>query len=298
MLLGNSDFLDLPKVGQGKVREIYDLGDKLLLLVTDRISAFDVVFRELVPYKGEVLNSLSAFWFEKYKDLVPNHMISTNPAEYPEPLPRYAEQLAGRSMLVKKAEMLPAECIVRGYLEGSAWKEYQEKGTVSGIQMPEGLRRGDLLPKPLFTPSTKAAEGHDVNITTAELASLIGEELAQKLEAISLEIYNEGQAYALERGLILADTKFEFGLLDGELLLCDELLTPDSSRFWDLKAYEPGHAQQSFDKQYLRDYLETLTWDKQEPAPELPAEIIRQTSERYLEAYRLLTGKELVEETP
>ncbi len=293
MPMGSSDFLDVPTFRRGKVRESYDLGDKLLLLVTDRVSAFDVVFRELIPYKGEVLNSLAAFWFTKFADLVPNHMISTNPDEYPEELRKYKEQLAGRSMLVKKAEMLPAECIVRGYLEGSAWKEYQATGKVSGHTMPEGLRRGDKLPEALFTPSTKAEEGHDINITTEELADLVGEEIARALEELSLRIYNEGAAYARERGIILADTKFEFGLLDGEIILCDEILTPDSSRFWDLKHYEPGKAQDSFDKQFLRDYLETLTWDKQEPAPALPEEIIRQTSERYLEAYRLLTGEEL-----
>lgn len=293
MLIGDTGFIDLPKAGRGKVREIYDLGDMLLLVVTDRVSAFDVVFRELIPFKGQVLNSISAFWFEKFKDLVPNHMISTDPQTYPELLPQYAEQLAGRSMLVKKAQMLPAECIVRGYLEGSAWKEYQTSGTVSGIKMPEGLRRGDRLPQPLFTPSTKAESGHDENITVEQLKDLVGSEMGAKLEDLSLKIYESGAAYALERGLILADTKFEFGMLDGEIILCDEVLTPDSSRFWDLALYEPGKAQQSFDKQYLRDYLETLDWDKQEPAPGLPDDVVEQTSARYLEAYRLLTGEDL-----
>ncbi len=297
MLVGDTGFIDLPKAGKGKVREIYDLGDQLLLVVTDRISAFDVVFEELIPYKGQVLNSISAFWFEKFRDLLPNHMISTDPNTYPEPLPSYAQELAGRSMLVKKAEMLPAECIVRGYIEGSAWKEYQQKGTVSGIAMPEGLKRGDRLPEPLFTPSTKADEGHDENITFAELEALLGKDMAATLRDMSLTIYQQGAEYALERGLILADTKFEFGVLDGEVILCDEVLTPDSSRFWDLERYEPGKAQESFDKQYLRDYLETLDWDKQPPAPELPEAIIEQTSKRYLEAYRLLTGTDLSETT-
>lgn len=293
MLIGDTSFIELPKAGKGKVREIYDLGDCLLLVVTDRVSAFDVVFRELVPYKGQVLNSISAFWFNKFKDLLPNHMISTDPETYPEPLPKYKKELEGRSMLVRKAKMLPAECIVRGYIEGSAWKEYQAKGTVSGIKMPAGMKRGDKLPKPLFTPSTKEESGHDVNITTEQLAELIGKDLAEKVEALSLQVYEEGAAYARERGLILADTKFEFGLYDGELMLCDEVLTPDSSRFWDAKLYEPGKAQQSFDKQYLRDWLETLDWDKQEPGPTLPEEVIEQTSKRYLEAYKLLTGEDL-----
>lgn len=293
MLIGDTSFMELPKAGKGKVREIYDLGEHLLLVVTDRVSAFDVVFKELVPYKGQVLNSISAFWFEKFRDLVPNHMISTDPLTYPEPLPKYAAELKGRSMLVKKAKMLPAECIVRGYIEGSAWKEYQKSGTVSGIRMPEGMKRGDKLPEPLFTPSTKAEEGHDINITIDELRELIGKDLADRVAELSLKVYKEGAAYARERGLILADTKFEFGLLDGELILCDEVLTPDSSRFWDARLYEPGKAQQSFDKQYLRDYLETLDWDKKEPGPTLPEEVIAQTSARYLEAYKLLTGEDL-----
>lgn len=293
MLIGDTQFMDLPKAGKGKVREIYDLGSSLLLVVTDRVSAFDVVFKELIPYKGQVLNSISAFWFEKFRDLLPNHMISVNPAEYPEPLPQYAAELQGRSMLVRKADMLPAECIVRGYLEGSAWKEYQASGTVTGLALPGGLRRGDKLPEPLFTPSTKAAEGHDINITQAQLAELIGADLAEQIKALSLKIYLEGAAYARERGLILADTKFEFGLCDGELMLCDEVLTPDSSRFWDAEHYAPGKAQDSFDKQYLRDWLETLDWDKQYPAPTLPAEVIAKTSARYLEGYKRLTGEDL-----
>ncbi len=292
-MLKDTDFIDLPVFIRGKVRNVYDLGDSLLMVVTDRISAFDVVFDELIPDKGKVLSSISAFWFDFTKDIIPNHVISTNPDDYPLGLSKYKEQLAGRSMWVKKVEMLPAECIVRGYLEGSALKEYNATGQISGIPMPIGLKQGDRLPTPLFTPSTKAEEGHDINISYQQLIDLIGENDAKALSDATLALYEKVSAYALTRGLILADTKFEFGKIDGKLVVADEMFTPDSSRFWDLSEYEPGRAQKSFDKQYLREWLETLDWDKSYPAPKLPDEVIMKTAAKYREAYRLLTGKEL-----
>jgi len=252
MLIKDTDFIDLPVFVKGKVRNVYDLGDSLLMVVTDRISAFDVVFDELIPNKGKVLSSISAFWFDFTKDILPNHVISTNPEEYPMGLSKYKEELQGRSMLVKKVKMLPAECIVRGYLEGSALKEYNANGTVGGIKMPEGLLQGDKLPSPLFTPSTKEDTGHDINITYDQLVDLIGIEDAQALRDSSLALYTKVSEYALTKGLILADTKFEFGKIDGQLVVADEMFTPDSSRFWDLSDYQPGRAQKSFDKQYLR----------------------------------------------
>ena len=289
----DTDYISLPLFVRGKVRNVYNLGDSLLMVVTDRISAFDVVFDELIPDKGKVLNSISAFWFDYTKDIIPNHVISTEPAEYPMGLSAYADQLKGRSMWVKKVDMLPAECIVRGYLEGSALKEYKASGTVGGVKMPEGMRQGDKLPSPMFTPSTKADEGHDINITYDQLVDLIGEADAKQLSEATLALYGKASAYALTRGLILADTKFEFGKIDGQLVIADEMFTPDSSRFWDLADYEPGRAQKSFDKQYLREWLETLDWDKSYPAPHLPADVIEKTAAKYREAYRLLTGKEL-----
>jgi len=289
----DTDYISLPLFVRGKVRNVYDLGDSLLMVVTDRISAFDVVFDELIPDKGKVLNSISAFWFDFTKDIIPNHVISTEPAEYPMGLSAYADQLKGRSMWVKKVDMLPAECIVRGYLEGSALKEYQTAGTVGGIKMPEGMLQGDKLPTPMFTPSTKADEGHDINITYEQLVELIGEADAKQLSDAALALYEKVSAYALTRGLILADTKFEFGKIDGKLVIADEMFTPDSSRFWDLADYKPGRAQKSFDKQYLREWLETLDWNKTYPAPHLPEDVIEKTAAKYREAYRLLTGKEL-----
>jgi len=289
----DTDYISLPLFVRGKVRNVYDLGDSLLMVVTDRISAFDVVFDELIPDKGKVLNSISAFWFDFTKDIIPNHIISTEPAEYPMGLSAYADQLKGRSMWVKKVDMLPAECIVRGYLEGSALKEYNASGTVGGIKMPEGMLQGDKLPAPMFTPSTKADEGHDINITYEQLVDLIGEADAKQLSDATLALYNKVSAYALTRGLILADTKFEFGKIDGKLVIADEMFTPDSSRFWDLAEYKPGRAQKSFDKQYLREWLETLDWNKTYPAPHLPEDVIEKTAAKYREAYRLLTGKEL-----
>jgi len=289
----DTDYISLPLFVRGKVRNVYDLGDSLLMVVTDRISAFDVVFDELIPDKGKVLNSISAFWFDYTKDIIPNHVISTEPAEYPMGLSAYADQLKGRSMWVKKVDMLPAECIVRGYLEGSALKEYKESGTVGGIKMPEGMLQGDKLPAPMFTPSTKADEGHDINITYTQLEDLIGKEDAKQLSDATLALYEKASAYALTKGLILADTKFEFGKIDGKLVIADEMFTPDSSRFWDLSDYQPGRAQKSFDKQYLREWLETLDWNKTYPAPHLPQDVIEKTAGKYREAYRLLTGKEL-----
>ena len=293
MLIKDTSFIDKPVLAQGKVRSIYDTGDSLLMIVTDRISAFDVIFDELIPDKGRVLSSISAFWFDFTKDTIPNHVITTDVSKYPEGFAQYKEELEGRSMLVKKAEMLPAECIVRGYLEGSALKEYKKSGTVGGIKMPEGLLQGDKLPEPLFTPSTKEESGHDINITYEQLVDLIGEEDAKALRDASLALYTKVSEFALTKGLILADTKFEFGKIDGVLTVCDEMFTPDSSRFWDLADYQPGRAQKSFDKQFLREWLETLDWDKTYPAPTLPQEIIDKTAEKYRECYTRITGKEI-----
>ncbi|MBO4459465.1 MAG: phosphoribosylaminoimidazolesuccinocarboxamide synthase [Clostridiales bacterium] len=293
MLIKDTDFIDLPVFCKGKVRNVYDLGDSLLMIVTDRISAFDVVFDELIPDKGKVLSSISAFWFDFTKDVIGNHVITTDVSQYPMGLDKYEEELSGRSMLVKKVDMLPAECIVRGYLEGSALKEYKKSGTVGGIKMPEGMVQGDKLPEPLFTPSTKEESGHDINITFEQLVDLIGEEDATALREASLALYKKVSEFALTKGLILADTKFEFGKIDGKLVVADEMFTPDSSRFWDLADYQPGRAQKSFDKQYLREWLETLDWDKTYPAPTLPEEIINKTAEKYRECYSRLTGKEI-----
>jgi phosphoribosylaminoimidazole-succinocarboxamide synthase len=292
-LLGNTEFTGIKPWKTGKVREMYDLGDKILLVVTDRISAFDCIFPNLIPEKGRVLNSISAFWFDFTRDVIKNHMITTDVSKYPEPFNKYSEELDGRSMLVKKLDIVPAECIVRGYLEGSGLKDYRRTGSICGIKLPKGMKQAEKLPEPVFTPSTKADEGHDQNVTYEELCNEIGEDLANKLKTASLALYKKVSEYALSKGLILADTKFEFGLLDGELVVADEMFTPDSSRFWDAADYEPGRAQKSFDKQYLREYLETLDWDKTPPAPELPVDVIERTSAKYLEAYSILIGKEL-----
>ena len=287
----NVDIPGVAPISSGKVRDLYDCGDQLLIVVTDRVSAFDVVFDQLIPDKGAVLNSISAFWFRKLAHVIPNHMVSTDPKDYPEPFNAAGEQLERRSMLVNKLEMVEAECIVRGYLEGSALKSYRADGTINGVKMPEGLRQGDKLPEPIFTPSTKATNGHDENISVAELANRIGSETAKALEEASLRLFAEASEYAESRGIILADTKFEFGYRDGVLHLGDEAFTPDSSRFWDAETWEPGHAQLSFDKQFLREWLETLDWDKTYPAPELPADVIEKTAARYREAYARLTGE-------
>lgn len=284
--------LDLPgirKVASGKVREIFDLGDQLLLVATDRISAFDCILPNAIPRKGEVLNLLSAFWFARCT-FVPNHMLATNVEEFPASLHPFHDQLFRRSMIVVKAQPLPIECVVRGYLAGSGWNEYRATQTICGIKLPAGLRQADPLPEPLFTPSTKAATGHDQNISWEECCRLVGDEIAAEIRAHSIRIYQLGRAHAAERGIIVADTKFEFGLHEGRVILIDECLTPDSSRFWPVDKYEPGISPPSFDKQFVRDYLETLRWDKTPPAPRLPAEVVRKTSEKYLEALALLTA--------
>ena len=288
--------LDLPgikRVRSGKVREVYDLGESFLLVASDRISAFDVIMPNGIPRKGEVLTQISHFWFEKFSDLVPNHLLAKANDPLPANLQPCAAQLARRSMIVKKAKPLAIECIVRGYLSGSGLKEYKKSQTVCGIQLPAGLVDSSELPEPIFTPSTKAEAGHDENISFAEACKIVGTELATQARDLSLKIYKAGRDYAKQRGIIIADTKFEFGLFEGKLILIDEVLTPDSSRFWPADKYAPGRGQPSFDKQFVRDYLETLTWDKTPPGPTLPAEVVAKTSATYLEAYERLTGKKL-----
>ena len=277
--------------GRGKVRDIYDLGDRLLIVATDRLSAFDVVLPTPIPDKGRVLTQLSAFWFEKLHNVVPHHVLTTT--EFTGELAPHADILRGRAMLVRKTEPLPIECVVRGYLSGSGWKEYKASGRVCGIPLPVGLRESDELPEPIFTPATKAQTGHDENISFVETAERVGDGLALRLREMSLEIYRQAAAYAAARGIIIADTKFEFGLEGDELVWIDEALTPDSSRFWPADQYEPGKGQPSFDKQYVRDYLERIGWSKQPPAPALPADVVAATSQKYREAYRRLTGQEL-----
>jgi len=292
MLIKDTNFIKLPVFVKGKVRDVYEVGDdKLLMIVTDRISAFDVVFNELIPNKGKVLNSISAFWFDYCSDIIGNHVITTDVSEYPMGLSKFRDELEGRSMLVHRVKMIPAECIVRGYLEGSGLKDYRATGEVCGIPLPAGLRQADRLPEPLFTPSTKADEGHDQNVSYDYVKDQIGEALAAELKEKTLALYKKAAAYAETRGILLADTKFEFGMLNGKMIIADEMFTPDSSRFWELADYAPGRAQKSFDKQYLREYLETLDWDKQYPAPPLPADVIEKTAAKYVEAYERLTGK-------
>ncbi|MEN8254532.1 MAG: phosphoribosylaminoimidazolesuccinocarboxamide synthase [Verrucomicrobiota bacterium] len=288
--------IELPgieKFKSGKVREVYDLGDQYLFIASDRISAFDCVMPNGIPDKGRVLNMISKFWFDRTSDVVQNHMISTDVADFPAELKEHADLLKGRSMLVKKAELLPVECITRGYLIGSGWKEYQQSGTIGGMPLRAGYEMAGKLDEPIFTPSTKADEGHDENISIDQMNEIVGEELGNKLIDISLNLYKTAADYALTKGIIIADTKFEFGMIGDELILIDEVLTPDSSRFWPADTYQPGSSPLSFDKQFVRDYLETLDWDKTPPAPELPEEIVMKSREKYLEAYRLLTGGEL-----
>jgi phosphoribosylaminoimidazole-succinocarboxamide synthase len=292
-LLLNTDFNDLKLFRRGKVRDVYDLGDKLLIVSTDRISCFDVVLPSGIPHKGEVLTSISVFWFDFIKDVISHHLVTPHVEDYPAALEKYAEELRGRSMLVLKTKPLPVECVVRGYLSGSGWKEYKQKQSVCGISLPAGLRESEKLPEVIFTPSTKADVGHDQNVNREYVVSMLGKDMTRELERVSIEIYKRASGYALDKGIIIADTKFEFGIHDGRLILIDEVLTPDSSRFWPCESYRPGCAQPSFDKQFVRDYLEGLDWDKTPPAPALPAEIISKTTEKYLEAYRKLTGKEL-----
>ena len=276
---------------RGKVRDIYDLGDQLLIVATDRLSAFDVILPTPIPDKGRVLTQLSLFWFELLSDVIPNHVLSAT--EFPPPFDAHREELTGRSMLVRKTEPLPIECVVRGYVSGSGWKDYQATGKICGIALPAGLRESDRLPEPIFTPATKAATGHDENISFERAASLVGKERAWQARAVSLEIYRRAAEYAEPRGILLADTKFEFGILNDELMWIDEALTPDSSRFWPAAQYQPGGPQPSFDKQFVRDYLESIRWPKTPPGPELPEEVVAATRAKYREAYRILTGREL-----
>ncbi|NOY68201.1 MAG: phosphoribosylaminoimidazolesuccinocarboxamide synthase [Deltaproteobacteria bacterium] len=290
--LHETRFSGIPLLKQGKVRDIYDLGDTILIVATDRISAFDVIMAEPIPGKGKILTAISLFWFDVMENLVPNHLVTSDVSQYPEACLPYAEILAGRSMVVKKAQPLPIECVVRGYISGSGWKSYLDSGKVCGITLPEGLLESDRLSEPIFTPSTKAELGdHDINITFEAAADIIGRELAEKVRKLSLAIYDKGARLAAQKGIIIADTKFEFGFVDEQLILIDEVLTPDSSRFWPKSDYHPGGPQKSYDKQYLRDYLDSLEWEKRPPAPSLPPEVIENTRLKYLEAQSALTGK-------
>jgi phosphoribosylaminoimidazole-succinocarboxamide synthase len=285
---------DVPLLHRGKVRDIYDLGDSLLIVATDRISAFDVVLPTPIPDKGKILTKLTLFWLNFLKDIVENHLITANIDEYPEVLKKHRDVLEGRSMIVKKAKVFPVECIVRGYITGSAMKEYLKTGMVCGIPLPPGLKEADKLPEPIFTPSTKAELGsHDVNITFEEMIKIVGKETAEALKELSLKLYKTASSYAEERGIIIADTKFEFGLHDGKVILVDEVLTPDSSRFWPKESYEPGKPQISFDKQYIRDWLKNTGWKEGTPPPEIPTEVVEKTREKYLLALKVLTGEEL-----
>src|SRR5436309_4896012 len=279
---------------RGKVRDVYEFGDMLLMIATDRLSAFDVVLPTPIPMKGAVLTQISRFWFEMFREVVPNHMVTAHVDQFPPELQVQREALQLRSMLTLKAEMFPVECVARGYLAGSGWKEYRETGTVCGIRLPPGLRECDRLPEPLFTPATKEERGHDINISFGDAARIVGKETAEELRHLTLTIYCRAADYALGRGIIIADTKFEFGRYDGRIILCDEALTPDSSRFWPRASYRPGRPQPSFDKQFVRDYLEQIQFNKQPPGPELPDQVVKGTSQKYLEAYRLITGSSLV----
>ena len=284
------DLPEIPKVRSGKVREMFDLGDSLLMVASDRISAYDVVLPNGIPLKGEVLTMFSHFWFDRVADLVPNHLLAKADEPLPQAVQSHAEQIGRRAMVVKKAQPLAIECVVRGYLAGSGWKEYQKQGTVCGISLPDGLDNSSKLPEPIFTPATKAEEGHDENISFEEAINIVGKDIAEQARELSIKIYNRGRDHAAEKGIIIADTKFEFGIFEGELILIDKVLTPDSSRFWPADLYAPGKSQPSFDKQFVRDYLETLDWDKNPPGPELPEDIVQKTSEKYIEAYTRVTG--------
>jgi phosphoribosylaminoimidazole-succinocarboxamide synthase len=293
-VLLNTDFPDLDLHASGKVRDVYRLdNERLLFVATDRISAFDYVLATGIPHKGRVLTQISLFWFDFLKDIVPNHFITADVSRYPAALQKYADQLRGRSMLVMRGDMFPVECVVRGYLSGSGWKEYQASGKVCGIELPAGLKESDRLPEPIFTPATKATTGHDINISFEEMTKIVDPEESRQLREISLKLYKTAADYARQKGIIIADTKFEFGHTPAGITLADEVLTPDSSRFWPAESYQPGKAQDSFDKQYVRDFLEEIRWNKQPPAPALPPEVARRTSEKYVEAYHLLTGREL-----
>ena len=289
-----TDFPDLQLRASGKVRDVYQLdNERLLFVATDRISAFDYVLATGIPHKGRVLTQISLFWFDFLSDIVPNHVITADVDRYPQPLQKYADQLRGRSMIVQRADMFPVECVVRGYISGSAWKEYQTTGKVCGIALPQGLRESEAFPEPIFTPATKAVSGHDENISFARMCEILGAEASSNLREISLRIYKKAAAYARQRDIIVADTKFEFGRTAKGITLADEVLTPDSSRFWPAAKYAPGRGQESYDKQYVRDYLEKIRWNKQPPAPALPAEVANRTSEKYLDAYFQITGHKL-----
>jgi phosphoribosylaminoimidazole-succinocarboxamide synthase len=293
-VLLQTDFPELELYASGKVRDLYRVDDEHLLFVaTDRISAFDYVLATGIPYKGHVLTQLSLFWFDFFKDVIPGHVVTSRVEDYPGILKPYADLLRGRSMLVLRAEMVAVECVVRGYLAGSGWKEYQASGAVSGIDLPRGLRQADKLPEPIFTPATKSTGGHDENISFAEMSRRAGPAVSRELREMSLLLYRRAAEYAASRGILIADTKFEFGIRGTGLILADEVLTPDSSRFWPADCYEPGRSQESFDKQFVRDYLESIRWNKQPPAPSLPAEVAARTSEKYIEAFRRLSGREL-----
>jgi phosphoribosylaminoimidazole-succinocarboxamide synthase len=292
-ILLQTDMPGLELLGRGKVRDVYAAGDQMLIVASDRISAFDYILATGIPDKGRVLTQLSVFWFDLLKDVTPTHFLTADVDEYPEAAQAYREQLEGRSMLVKRARMMDIECVARGYLSGSGWKEYRETGRVCGISLPPGLRESDRLPEPIFTPSTKAQTGHDENISFERAVEMVGEDMAGRLRSLTLAVYTKAARYAETRGVIIADTKFEFGMVDGTLILADEVLTPDSSRFWPLETYKPGAAQPSYDKQYVRDYLESIHWNKQPPAPALPPEVATKTSEKYKDAYQVLTGKPL-----
>src|SRR5277367_172204 len=293
-VLLRTDYPELELHASGKVRDVYNLDpDHLLFVATDRISAFDYVLATGIPHKGRVLTQISLFWFEYLKDVIANHVVTADVEQYPAAIRKYADQLRGRSMLVARAEMFPVECVVRGYISGSAWKEYKTTGRVCGIELPKGLKESDKLPEPIFTPATKATSGHDENIPFSEMCRIVGEELSRQLRDATLKIYTKASDYALTRGIIIADTKFEFGMTGKGITLADEVLTPDSSRFWPADKYQTGKAQESYDKQYVRDYLEEIRWNKLPPAPALPVEVARRTSEKYVEAYEQLTGRKL-----
>jgi phosphoribosylaminoimidazole-succinocarboxamide synthase len=283
---------DIKPLHIGKVRDIYNLDDRLLIVATDRLSAFDVVLPTGIPYKGKILTALSEFWFNFTQDVIDNHFITTDIAEFPTELQKYHNVLSGRSMVVKKAKRIDIECVARAYLAGSAWRSYKEKGSICGIKLPPGLKESDKLPEPIFTPTTKAESGHDMELTQSEVADMVGPDVAQEIKEKSLELLAAASAEVESKGLILSDTKFEFGFCNDAIILIDEAFTPDSSRFWPMDDYEPGRSQRSFDKQYVRDYLEEINWDKKPPAPHLPEEVIKKTTERYFEAYRRITGKQ------
>ena len=294
-VIQKTEFSDLKLLNRGKVRDLYDLGDVLLMVSTDRISAFDVILPDGIPFKGEVLTKMTEFWFSHIESIVPHHLITTDVQKFPPECQKYADILAGRSMVVKKAKPLPVECIVRGYVSGSGWKDYQKTGAISGVELPPGLLESSSLVEPIFTPSTKAEVGdHDENISFEHVCNMIGKETAELIRDRSIMIYKKSRELAETKGIIIADTKMEFGSVDGEIILIDELLTPDSSRFWPMESYKPGGPQMSFDKQFVRDYLLSLDWEHKPPAPALPEDIINKTTQRYIEAYKRLTGKEFL----